>query len=67
MSILIWDNDNGLPTVTEPESDEEVTSSVAMKHALDEAGLAYDFTDYLPNDLYNYDMIFCTMGCYCVD
>ncbi len=67
MSILIWDNDNGLPTVTEPESDEEVTSSVALKHALDEAGLAYEFTDYLPNDLYNYDMIFCTMGCYCVD
>ncbi len=66
-SILIWDNDNNIPTIIDPEQGELITPSVALKHALDAAGLAYDFTNYLPDSLYNYDMIFCTMGCYCVD
>ena len=65
-SILVWDNDNDIETIIDPETGEEIKPSSALAKALDAAGLEYTFVTSLPNNPTQYDMIFCTMGCYCL-
>jgi len=65
-SILVWDNDNEIETVTDPEQGDEVLPSTVLKRALDLAGYDYYFCKALPDNLNDYDIVFATMGCYCV-
>jgi hypothetical protein len=65
-SILVWDNDNEIENVTDPEQGDEVLPSTVLKRALDLAGYDYYFCKALPDNLNDYDIVFATMGCYCV-
>ncbi|MEZ5082962.1 MAG: hypothetical protein R2750_05890 [Bacteroidales bacterium] len=66
-NVLVWDNDNGIQTITCPEQGDMITPSTGLKRALASADIEYDYYTYLPEDLEVYDMIFCTMGCFCLD
>lgn len=65
-NILVWDNDNEIPTVTCPEQGDEIEPSTALTRALDAAEYEYDYYYYLPDELNTYDIVFSTMGCFCV-
>lgn len=65
-TILVWDNDNEIPTVTCPEKGDEIQPSEGLTRVLDDAGYNYLVTYFLPDNLYPYDIIFSTMGCFCV-
>lgn len=65
--ILVWDNDNAIQTVTCPEQGDQIEPSTALTRALDVAGYDYTFATTLPDDLNAFEMVFSTMGCYCVD
>ena len=65
-TVLLWDNDNGIETVTDPEIGDIVQPEVGLKRALDAAGISYNLVSFLPTDLTEYDMIFATLGCYCL-
>lgn len=65
-NILVWDNDNEIPTVTCPEQGDEIDPSTALTRALDAAEYEYDIYYYLPDELNTYDIVFTTMGCFCV-
>lgn len=64
-SILFWDNDNGLETVENPESGSLEESHEGILKAMNYAGIQYDYNHSLPSDLLSYDLVICTMGCYC--
>lgn len=66
-NIMVWDNDNGIPTIIDPDKGDLIRPAVGLARALDNAGLEYEMLAYLPNDLSDYDIIFATMGCFCVD
>jgi hypothetical protein len=66
-NILVWDNDNGIQTVIDPEKGDNIEPSKGLTRALDEAGFVYDYFSYLPDNLYDYEIVFSTMGCYCVN
>jgi hypothetical protein len=66
-SIFVWDNDNGILTIVDPEKGDQIEPSKGLTMALEEAGLAYYSGTNLPENLYDYEIIFSTMGCYCVD
>ena len=65
-NILVWDNDNEIPTITCPEQGDEIDPSTGLTRALDVAEYEYDYYYYLPEDLNTYDIVFSTMGCFCV-
>jgi len=65
-SILVWDNDNNIQTITDPELGDEITPAEGLTRALDAAGFEYDYTTYLPTNYASYDIIFATLGCYCL-
>jgi len=65
-SVLIWDNDNGIDNILDPEKGDVIQASLAMVRAFDGAGIPYELLANLPEDLSVYDMIFTTMGCYCL-
>ena len=65
-NILVWDNDNSIETVVCPEKGDEIQPSTGLTRALDDAEYEYDFFNYLPENLNDYDIIFSTMGCFCV-
>ena len=65
--ILVWDNDNGIMTVVDPEKGDDIEPSKGLTRALDDAGLEYEYFTYLPDNLSDYEIVFSTMGCYCVD
>ena len=66
IDILVWDNDNAIQTITDPEHGDLIEPSTALIRTLDAAGLEYDYVWSLPDDLFSYDIVFATMGCYCV-
>ena len=66
-SILVWDNDNGIMTVVDPDKGDDIEPSKGLTRALDDAGFEYDIFTYLPDNLNDYDIVFSTMGCFCVD
>jgi len=65
-SILFWDNDNGIPTVVDPDKGNEIEASQSFTNILEAAGLEFEYYNYLPENLYDYTMILSTMGCFCV-
>ncbi len=67
ISILVWDHDNGIPTIEDPEKGDLIEPSNGLKRILDDAGIDYEFTGSLPDNLENYDIVFSTMGCFCLD
>ncbi len=66
-SIFVWDYDNGIPTIVDPDKGDVIRPAVGLTRALDNAGLNYSLSTYLPGDLNDYDIVFATMGCFCVD
>ncbi len=65
-SIFVWDNDNNIQTITDPELGDEITPAEGLTRALDAAGFGYDYNTYLPTNHTSYDIIFATLGCYCL-
>lgn len=65
-NILVWDRDNSIATIIDPEVGDMIQPSTGLTRALDAAGLNYDYCTSLPDDLFSYDILYGTMGCYCV-
>jgi len=65
-NVLIWDNDNDIETLIDPEKGDLVQPEVGLTRAFDAAGINYELLDILPSDLSQYDMIFGTLGLYCL-
>jgi hypothetical protein len=65
-NILVWDNDNGIQTVTNPETGVLEQPNVGLTSALEDAGINYTLTTVLPFYLEGWDIIIATMGCYCL-
>ncbi|RLD59073.1 MAG: hypothetical protein DRJ05_06935 [Bacteroidetes bacterium] len=64
--ILVWDNDNDLQTVVCPEQGDIVQPSTSLTRALELAGFDYEFCKSLPGNINDYEIIFSTMGCFCL-
>ena len=65
-NIFVWDFDNSIETITDPEQGDEIQPSTGLTRALDAAVIDYEMGIYLPDNLDAYDIVFSTMGCYCV-
>ncbi len=63
--ILVWDNDNSVATIIDPEYGDFVGAEAGIIGALSDAGIDFDLSLVLPDDLIEYDMILCTMGPWC--
>ena len=66
-NILLWDNDNGIQTVYDPEKGDLIKPAKGLERVLLDAGYDFEYTTYLPDDLDSYDIVLSTMGCFCVD
>gem|GEM_PF-495186 len=66
VNILVWDNDNGIETIMNPETGLPQQASTAIQKALQDAGIQYSFFSNLPADLSPYDAVIATMGSYCI-
>ena len=65
-SVLLWDNDNGIGTIYNPQTGLKEQSSQLLVMALFKAGIQFETVQSLPNDLSGYDLIITTMGSYCL-
>ncbi|MBI9036510.1 MAG: hypothetical protein JEY97_00135 [Bacteroidales bacterium] len=65
-NILVWDNDNGIPMIVDPENGSLIQGHEGITKSLNRAGITYDFVQALPDDISNYDIVLATMGCYCL-
>jgi hypothetical protein len=65
-SVLVWDNDNGIPTIVDPEGGNLLEGHEGLTKTLNRSGITYDFVEELPDDILNYDIILSSMGCYCL-
>ncbi len=65
-NVMVWDNDNDISTIICPEQGNLIQPSTALTRALDLAGIDYSFYKYLPGNLPDFDIIFSTMGCFCL-
>jgi hypothetical protein len=65
-SILFWDFDNDIQTVSDPEVGDMVTPATALSRVVESAGFDYDYVTSLPNNLGEYDIVIATLGCYCL-
>jgi hypothetical protein len=65
-NVLFWDYDNGIETIVNPESGMSEQCHVGLTKALNQAGIMYEYTNVLPEDLSPYDLVISTMGCYCL-
>lgn len=65
-SILFWDFDNNIETISDPEIGDLVTPSTALSRIIESAGFDYDYVTSLPDNLIEYDIIIATLGCYCL-
>lgn len=66
-TVLLWDNDNGIPNIQNPETGQEEDACTGIKNALGLAGIEYTLVNDLPTDLSFWDIVIVTMGCYCLD
>mgnify|MGYP002344180261 CR=1 FL=1 len=66
-AVLLWDNDNGIPNIQNPETGQEEDASTGIQSALNLAGIDYTLVNDLPADLSFWDIVIVTMGCYCLD
>ena len=65
-SLLVWDNDNGINTITCPDQGDLVRPTVVLTRALTNAGIDYELVNALPIDLNEYNIIFVSLGAYCL-
>jgi len=65
-NILIWNNDNGISTVVQPETGQLQRPGIGIQKAFQAAGINADYTTNLPANLENYNIVIATMGCYCL-
>jgi len=64
--VLLWDNDNDIPTIFNPLTNTLEQSSESLENYLYNAGISYDYFRNLPDNLSQYDVIISTMGTYCL-
>ncbi|MBE0661697.1 MAG: hypothetical protein IH597_04435 [Bacteroidales bacterium] len=65
-SVLVWDNDNGIATITCPDQGDVVRPTVVLTRALSKTGIDYQLVNALPNELNEYNIIFVSLGGYCL-
>ena len=65
-NVLVWDNDNGISTIVDPEGGNLIQGHEGLTKTLNKAGVTYDFVQSLPEQILDYDIILTTMGCYCL-
>ncbi len=65
-NILVWDRDNGISSIVDPERGDIIQPTRGVTRALDDAGFEYDTAYNLPDNLQDYDVILSILGCYCV-
>jgi hypothetical protein len=66
-NVMVWDYDNGIQTVIDPEKGDLIRPAIGLQRSLDNAGIQYETYTYLPMNLSDYDIVVATMGCFCVD
>ncbi len=64
--VLLWDNDNNIPTILNDETGQLEQANVGIEKALTDAGINYILVNILPEDLSMFNLIICTMGSYCL-
>ena len=64
-TVLIWDNDNNSDFL-DPEGAGNVGCEYGLQHALTANGITFTTVITLPTDLSSYDVVFVTLGIYCV-
>ncbi len=64
-TVLIWDNDNNSDFL-DPEGAGNVGCEYGLQHALTANGITFSTVSALPTDLSGYDVVFVTLGIYCV-
>ncbi len=63
--VLIWDNDNN-NGFQDPEGTAYVGCEFKIQQALTANGITFTTVSTLPGDLSSYDVVFVTLGIYCV-
>jgi hypothetical protein len=63
--VLIWDNDNNSDFI-DPEGSTYVGCEYKIQQALTANGITFTTVSALPADLSSYDVVFVTLGIYCV-
>ena len=63
--VLIWDNDNNSDFL-DPEGTGYVGCEYKIQQALTANGITHTTVSALPADLSEYDVVFVTLGIYCV-
>ena len=63
--VLIWDNDNNSHFL-DPEGAGYVGCEYGIQQALSTNSVSYSTVSTLPGDLSSYDVVFVTLGIYCV-
>lgn len=63
--VLIWDNDNNSDFI-DPEGTGYIGCEYKIQQALTANGITYTTVSTLPADLSSYDVVFVTLGVYCV-
>ena len=63
--VLIWDNDNN-NGFQDPEGTGYVGCEYKIQQALTANGITFATVSTLPGDLSSYDVVFVTLGIYCV-
>lgn len=66
-NILVWDHDNDIQTIVDPEKGDQITPAEGLKRVLQEAAYDFNYVTALPDNLEQYDIVFSTMGCFCLD
>lgn len=64
--LLVWDNDNGIPTILNPGTGNNQEPDEVITDLLDFAGFEYTKLWILPPSLNEFEIILATLGCYCV-
>ena len=63
--VLIWDNDNNSDFL-DPEGTGNVGCEYKIQQALTANGITFTTVSIPPGDLSGYDVVFVTLGIYCV-
>lgn len=64
--ILLWDNDNGIASVENPETGMMQEPHQGLQKAFQVTGISVDLVSALPENLEEYNIVITTMGNYCL-
>lgn len=65
LNIYLWDKDNDIGTIEDPETNEIIQPDEALSKVMDSVGMVYEKGTILPEFVEDYDVIFVTTGPYC--